>query len=532
MSAVFRWAFACLLAVTALLFSAGPAAAHASLERTEPAADSIVATAPTVVLLHFGESVGVELGTVKVVGPDGSRADVGRVLGNGRDVRVPLRAGLGAGTYVVAWRVTSADSHPISGGFAFSIGRPSTPAQVTADSVPGSTGRLMTVGRFASYLGLMLLVGAVAVISLCWPLGASDPRVVRLTWAGWGTAVAGSVVTLLLQGPRAAGLGPMAAMSHPALLSDVLQTKFGQAHVSRLALLLAATPLVVLGLTKQVRQSRLTAVLVTSGVGLLCASYSLAGHAAARRPVPVSVLVDMTHLLAVGAWLGGLVVVTVALLRSREAALSGARWSRLAFGCVVTLTVSGTVAGFREVGSWAALWNTRYGELLVAKTTLVTVMVGMGALGRWLLQRRHYGVLARSVRREAALGVGVLAITSVLVATVPASAAYVKPYTATKDVGPITVELDVEPARTGTDAIHIYVTDGRGKAVAVQSVTLRVSLVSRALGPIDVTLAEESRGHVETRSASLPYAGQWTFALEVRVTDIDSYPVSFTVPVR
>ena len=38
---------------------------------------------------------------------------------------VKLPAGLKDGTYVVAWRVTSADSHPVSGAFSFSIGQPS-----------------------------------------------------------------------------------------------------------------------------------------------------------------------------------------------------------------------------------------------------------------------------------------------------------------------------------------------------------------------------------------------------------------------
>lgn len=37
---------------------------------------------------------------------------------------------LAQGTYMVSWRVVSADGHPISGAFTFSIGKPSATSAV------------------------------------------------------------------------------------------------------------------------------------------------------------------------------------------------------------------------------------------------------------------------------------------------------------------------------------------------------------------------------------------------------------------
>ena len=78
-------------------------------------------TPPTEVVLRFSEPVGVSLGAVKVLCPEGQRVDEGEVVprAGGREVAVPLRGELGHGTYLVSWRVVSLDSHAISGASTF-----------------------------------------------------------------------------------------------------------------------------------------------------------------------------------------------------------------------------------------------------------------------------------------------------------------------------------------------------------------------------------------------------------------------------
>lgn len=412
-----------------LVVLAAPASAHTEVTRTQPSSGAVLAKAPNAVVLSFSGEVSRRFATVVVTGPDGGRADQLPLRFTRSTVTAGLRSGASAGTYTVIWRVVSDDNHPISGRFAFVVGAPtpSTPAAmaavaqaVAASTVPTSTRALLGVSRLVEYGGFLLLAGVVLLVAWAWPAGALTRRVRVLAWAGWGAVVAGTMGTLLMQGPDVLAAGPLAAFTEPGLLSDVLVERFGQLHIARLAALLAVTPGLALSWASAARSSTRRGLGALAWVGFLAATWSLAGHAGTRSPVAVSVLVDAVHLVAVAAWLGGLVVVATALLRAADVDLEVARWSRLAFASVVALTVTGSWSAVAQVGSWRALTGTEYGQLLVAKVTLVAVMVVLGGVARARLRRRGPSGLRAGVRVEAAVGVGVLVLASLLVATAPA----------------------------------------------------------------------------------------------------------------
>jgi copper resistance protein C len=106
------------LAVAGLVAMAGPASAHDVLVRTDPADGSTVDRVPDRVVLTFDRPA-LALGTaLSIVGPAGDVTSGPPVLVNAT-VSQPVRAGSPAGAYVVRWRVTSADGHPVSGSFRF-----------------------------------------------------------------------------------------------------------------------------------------------------------------------------------------------------------------------------------------------------------------------------------------------------------------------------------------------------------------------------------------------------------------------------
>lgn len=111
-----------LVTAAALLLSAGaPAAAHSVLIGTSPSDGDELDAAPEEVSLTFNEDL-VDLGTeVVVTGPDGQEASTGETDVTGPVASRPLASDLAAGDYEVTWRVTSADGHPISGTFAFTV---------------------------------------------------------------------------------------------------------------------------------------------------------------------------------------------------------------------------------------------------------------------------------------------------------------------------------------------------------------------------------------------------------------------------
>ena len=103
------------------------AGAHAYVVRTDPPAGALLKTAPDKVTVVWDEAITLGIGgpraALGVYAPNGKRADSGNVQHPvGDTLTVALPHHLKDGTYTVGWKVTSADTHVVSGAFTFSIG--------------------------------------------------------------------------------------------------------------------------------------------------------------------------------------------------------------------------------------------------------------------------------------------------------------------------------------------------------------------------------------------------------------------------
>ncbi|MCC5036916.1 copper resistance protein CopC [Streptomyces sp. WAC 00631] len=230
--------------LAALLGGAGPASAHAALRSADPAEDTVLEAAPRHITLTFTEKVSMTNRTIRVISPSNTqvaKGDPRHTRGDGTAIRIGLRDGLPDGTYTVAWHVVSADSHPASGAYTFSIGEPSgTTAVVPADTAGnGTTERLYGVARYAAYGGLALLVGGFAFALLCLPYGPVPRPLRRLVAAGWSVLALATVALLLLRGPYENGDGPLRALDLSALPAT-FGSRPGAALLFRLLLLAVA----------------------------------------------------------------------------------------------------------------------------------------------------------------------------------------------------------------------------------------------------------------------------------------------------
>lgn len=399
-----------LLAVTvlagtllgALLAGAGPAAAHAALTGSNPKNGAVVATAPKEVTLTFSEQIAMGDDSIRVLGPSGRRADTAEIreLGTGGTVAygVALHAGLPDGTYTVAWQAVSADSHPVSGAFTFSVGAPSSTTVTLPEDQAGDgiVGFLYGVARYVAYAGFVLLAGGAAFVLLCWQRGAAVRPVQRLVVHGWVAMTASTLAMLLLRGPYTAS-GSLGDVLDVGALPAVLETKTGAALVSRLLLLGAAALFVAVlfgAFAKREdgpEKKDLTFGLAIGGSVVaagIAATWALSEHASTGIQSSVAMPVDVLHLLAVAAWLGGLATLLTALHRSAAVERRAVRrFSTVAFVSVVVLAATGLYQSWRQVGSWSALTGTTYGQLLMLKVGLVTVMVGVAWISRrWTAQ--------------------------------------------------------------------------------------------------------------------------------------------------
>jgi methionine-rich copper-binding protein CopC len=105
---------------------ARPASAHSDLEDSTPAAGSTITTAPTEITLAFGEIVRGGFSTVVVTGPDGVPYGDGKARAVDKTLTQPVTP-LASGKYTVAWRIVSADGHPLQGAFTFTATLPAAP---------------------------------------------------------------------------------------------------------------------------------------------------------------------------------------------------------------------------------------------------------------------------------------------------------------------------------------------------------------------------------------------------------------------
>ncbi|MDX3117493.1 copper resistance protein CopC [Streptomyces scabiei] len=372
-----------------LLLGGGPASAHAALRGADPVDGSVVKTAPRSITLAFTESVGLLDDSFRVFGPDNQRLRTGdpeHADGRADTARVTLPGGLGTGTFTVAWRVVSADSHPIAGAFTFSVGKPSAvPPVLPSTSVedPATSG-LFNIGRYVAYLAAALLIGTAVFVAVC---GPPDVRPLRgLLLAGWWALAGSTVFLLLLRAPYETGAGPADALD-PAGLTRTLGTRPGLALVTRLALLAAVAVLLrrQRGLVRERDGERPSRPALLTGAALavgLTLTWASAEHASAGIQVPAAMASSVLHLLAMAAWLGGLTALLTLLHRASVPSHVVNRFSRLAALSVTVLVVTGVYQSWRGLGSVSALTGTTYGRVLLAKLAAVALLLLAGAWSR------------------------------------------------------------------------------------------------------------------------------------------------------
>lgn len=390
-----RRLFAGLVAAVALVLAvAAPASAHATLERTDPSDGSVLAVQPAVIAAQFDESVGVSADSLRVFDPSGQRVDNGNTThGASSDIiTISLRSGLGNGTYTVAWHVISADSHPVSGAFSFSIGAPSkTSVNPTAIVTRASTfqGVAYGVARWAAYLSFALLAGTIVFLALCWPRGAATRGSFRMIVIGWTTLVASSVAQLLLQGVYASGL-PLSRIFDPSVIQSTTATRFGTTVEVRLLILAVLAPAVTIGV-QRLADARFGARMRSAALALLgtmglASTWAATGHASTGIQVPLSVVSDILHLSAMAVWLGGLAMLVLVVLRApqkpKQAAAAVNRFSTVALTCVCVMIGTGTYQAWRDVGSLHVLLDDTYGRLILIKIAGLLLLIGLGYYAR------------------------------------------------------------------------------------------------------------------------------------------------------
>jgi copper transport protein len=560
---------ALVLALAAAAVFAPAAFAHSVLIGTQPGNDVVVPQSPDQVVLEFNEPVDVSLGSLRVFDGQGQEVDQGEVSQPvATEVAVGLEPELTPGTYTVAWRVVSADSDPISGAFVFHVlERGVGAANVSIDALTGtstSVDVLFTAGRFFGLAFLLMVVGGSAVLVVALP--SAEWRIRRRLY-GVVAALAGALavvalVNILLQGATAGGLTLVDAISW-SLFRSVLETDYGEVLLIQSALA-ATLALTALALRHSEGRDRRPLIVLTLLLGAgLSLTPSFAGHA--RTLGGLGLVSDIFHVIAAALWTGGLAFLVISLLMAEAdrwplATRAVPRFSNMAVGAVVALLTAGIISAYLQLRTWSALWDNRYGLLVLTKIVLVVPLLGLGAYNnRYAVPRLRAGIASVLERRrflytagtELLIMVGIVAVTAVLVNTEPARVEAMEmaadehaampgsempaghePFEGTVMLGDIEAMVTVDPAMAGENTITIMLMGSAARDVT--EVSVGASLPSESIGPLDLTAKPDPAepGTYVIEGASLSIAGDWELRIEALVGEFDLLTETIIVPIQ
>jgi copper transport protein len=402
----------------------------------------------------------------------------------------------------------------------------------------------LTVTRFVGLALILLCVGGVALLAFVVPAGEERARPLWAVLAVAGVLLAvDSLAWIALTGVQAAAFG-LDAVFRWSLARDVLATGFGQVWLARAALGLVLAAVALLSMRRRSEALILTSLTCASAIAVTPA---LSGHA--RVESALAILSDSVHVLAAGVWVGGLVLLAFLLVKAGGERWSLAkdivpRFSTLALASVLALVATGVVSGFLEVRSWAALWETTYGRLLLAKVALLVLLLVLGAHHRVIsVPRLRAGARDRQTTRrfgrlvtlELALMAVVVGVTAALVAQPPAKvelAAASGVVSRDGRIGPYTYTLTVDPADTGTNEIHVYLLDSTGALAPVDEIGVSATFPAAAIGPLRFEATSAGPGHGIVTAADLPLAGRWLLQLDVRKGEFEEWSSTVQIPIR
>ena len=391
--------------------------------------------------------------------------------------------------------------------------------------------------------GVVIFEVVVAAPAFAAAAGMLDPIITclrsRWSWLVWASltvaAVSGAIWLALLAGDIYAA--PIAEVWRDGgVWTVVSQTRFGQVSLVRLAAaVLLAVSLPMLG--RSADRSLWDASAVVLAIAVLIGP-AWTGHAGATPGVAgeFPLAADALHLLAAGAWLGGLpplAMLLAAAWRGKEphwasvTVIAVQRFSLLGVISVSMLLASGVANSWYEVGTLNNLFATSYGRLVLLKIGLFAAMIGLAAINRFYLTPRL--ATADIVRRlyhtslgETGLGLAAVVVVGFLGAMAPAShthhntavpegAAFVHIHS---NAG--MADVTIAPGRVGSARATIRLWNQEFEPLAAEKLTfsLRAPGAEILRSPV-----QDQDGVWTVDGLELPQAGNWTVAVDATLVD-------------
>jgi copper transport protein len=544
---------AALAAALVALAAPAAASAHAYLVRTEPAASVTLNSPPARLSLTYSEVVAPRFAIVSVTDADGRQQVDGRPSRSATDPRtldVPLRR-LHQGWFLVFWRAISADGHPVRGAFTFAVGpNPGPPAEFVVPSLAETATKTdLVVARWLALLFPMAAIGLFclrAVIVRALPVRVPGASLRRLTFA-FAVAIATALVAVPVYIDLTTAQFALRSWYDLGNVVPLIRSSsFGRGFLDfELVLaLFALAAAVTLAVDRPERARRSVAEILSLTGALGCAGAALlvpglSGHPSQTSPRGVSLMLDWLHLAAGSLWVGGLAGLLVLWWGLRELRAEGLafcvpRFSRVALASVLLLLGTGIGASVVQLPALSSLWDTSYGNALIAKIALLLTAIVLGAVNLLRTTPRLAALvpgaavlLRRTVAGEVLLITGAVLAAAVLTSLAPPpravagigrASATVGPGPASAVVrrGPYRFDLRVTPNKAAVPNAFTVRVSKDGKPVTGAQVEATFTMLDMEMPALTYTLPERSPGVFSRSAPALVMVGRWGLAFEIR----------------
>jgi len=502
-----------LIVLMIVVMPARPAQAHASLLSATPAEGVTIFEPPKSITLNFNEPVSPL--AMRLVRPNGKAEVLSAVRAENSTVVITAPQMQEQGSYVLSWRVISADGHPVGGVVPFALGHPSN--GVSAPPIEGA--RMVHAAIWAAQfmLACALFFGVGGAAFIAW-LAAERRLLLRnFLIAMLACGILAAVVSLPLQ-----GLDALAQPLSQALRPSIWAAGFATSWGATVAVAVAALGAGLIAIASRSRTlARASAVAGIAGIGMaLIAS----GHASSAPPHILTVPAIFLHGICIAFWIGSLLPLAVAVRAGDRLALD--RFSRLIPLPLILLIASGIALAFVQLDRPDALWTTAYGWVLSGKIVIVLVLLALAALNRYALVPRLATSSGRRlvtvITAEFALTVAILGLVGLWRFTPPPRALAAAETTYIHFHGDKAMaQIDLTPERGRGAAVSIDVTDSDLHPIAAEEVSLAIWNPGAGIEPIRRQANLVAGGVWRVSGLNVPVAGVWRMRVEILVSDFD-----------
>jgi len=540
-----------VLSLTSIPF----ATAHPFTEQTIPNISSNAPVGTTEVIVYFSEPVDINFSEMKVFDTNGNQID-NRDTSYYEDessiivTTLPLEDGIYTATTKVLSKV---DGHLVPGAFIFGVGG----AIIDIDSVPESPSELVFLpeagARFPGIVGQTVVLGSVIASLVIW--GTQNKNLIReelekiqrfhhekfmsVTGIGLALVFISDILMISVQTVR--------LETSPI---DVIQAYYGTVWLARMIITIVLLG-IWFGMNKGGSLSSKNQIPMLAFSLVLILTTTMIGHGAASEQLGAVVL-DYVHNLVAAVWIGGIIYFVFTLLptfsklqeknREKMSLVMIPRFSVAFVISVGIVIITGpTLMWFLE-SDIGLITESMFGHLIIVKIAIAAVMVGLGGLFQFRLQKNAeknltsgkisvHKRLKRSLKVDASLGIILLGVVALLTnGTLPAGeiqrgdAQTVYGFNTIEFTEGAKFDIGISPFTRGSNTITVRVTDFEGNQLYdSKQVKIKISNPSKNISPIEVPMeiARQAEGRpIEFQGEiTFGFSGEWLVEVEAQRTE-------------